>query len=403
MDLFSPPDLALRKSVDAALAETRRVSDWPKELRQEWNRHRESTAATELAFQLKLGLAVIAVSSLLDFLVMPDVAIIVLAIRAAFALPLTYIALWLLRRGKVAPAKLAVMATLSFFAATAISISSFGSSDVIARYSMATVVLLAMALQALPFTMTEKVRFALVYSLATFIAGLLPHALPAELMLQHMVFLSVSAVGAVMLARRVWMLEARDFLRSLKHGFVRLDLEQSNSLLRELSESDPLTGLANRRTIERVYAEMADRAGDGKIAVMMIDLDHFKRFNDQFGHQAGDQCLVQVCREIEYCLLRHGGHAARFGGEEFVAILIERGPRTGMVVAEELRRKIAALDIIAGPHMRSAITASIGVCAASGSHSMGHLIARADEALYRAKQRGRNRVELAYSAMEELD
>jgi diguanylate cyclase (GGDEF)-like protein len=164
------------------------------------------------------------------------------------------------------------------------------------------------------------------------------------------------------------------------------------ALAERLAATDVLTGLPNRRhadeALERLLAS-ARRKGRS-VTVMLFDLDHFKAINDRFGHAAGDDALratAQATRE----LLRGGDYVARFGGEEFLALLPETGRADASVVAESLRSRIQALDV---PALEGGMTASFGV-AVYPDHGIGadELIKAADVALYRAKQAGRNRVE----------
>ncbi|QKG70670.1 GGDEF domain-containing protein [Erythrobacter mangrovi] len=397
-----PTESGLPQMVEAALAAPGRLRDWPSPLKAAWEAERSPRVRRELAFQFKLGSAVTVGTVLIDLLAVPQMALTALILRIVTIIPLNILGLVLLRRDRIQPAKAIAALTLAIFGASAIWLSTYGSSDVIARIGMATMLLLVLSLHVLPFTVAEKLRYALLFSLATWAAGLVPNALPPKLLLQHMVLTLLAGGGAMVLAQRFWQFEARDFLRSLQDRVVRKELEQRNGLLRELSESDPLTGLANRRNFERVFEEVRAAADDGVTALMMIDLDHFKDFNDRHGHQAGDRCLVEVARVLERCLVRHGGHVARFGGEEFIAVFRESDACDGAMLAERLREAVSALAIPTGPGHWSRITASIGVARSSRGQGLSELIARADEALYRAKLRGRDRVELAYSGVEEL-
>lgn len=172
-------------------------------------------------------------------------------------------------------------------------------------------------------------------------------------------------------------------------------LTHSNDELRVLSEVDKLTGLANRRAIDLRLPEIAERsqAESEIIGVMMIDVDHFKIFNDRFGHQAGDRCLTQVARATADQIRRHGDLVGRFGGEEFLAVLPGAGLDATTRVAERIRaaveHRVDPVDAASGP-----VTVSIG-CAAGvigPDRTIEDLLHAADEALYDAKRSGRNRI-----------
>lgn len=187
-------------------------------------------------------------------------------------------------------------------------------------------------------------------------------------------------------------------------GWDKERLQRQNfleaGLINELVERDSLTQIKNRRAydrhLERIWQQaIRDRRS---VAVMMIDVDHFKLYNDGYGHQAGDEVLRKVARVIEGFARRPLDLAARYGGEEFSMILYDINSEAVFKLAEQLRQAIAALNI---PHRSSStgptLTASIGLAlvAPITGRSPGALVQMADEALYVAKQAGRNRVQLS--------
>ncbi|HEX7821837.1 MAG TPA: diguanylate cyclase [Sphingobium sp.] len=168
--------------------------------------------------------------------------------------------------------------------------------------------------------------------------------------------------------------------------------------LREMAMVDPLTGLANRRHLEEVFAIQvaeAERLGQ-PVSCLMIDVDHFKRFNDGFGHEAGDAVLREVGHLLK-TMVREDGKAFRYGGEEF--LLLVPGCDPGRIVdrAEGIRARIEALRIEHAGRELDRITISIGVASVPGHCTADRLIRTADAALYRAKATGRNRVVMATS------
>ena len=169
-------------------------------------------------------------------------------------------------------------------------------------------------------------------------------------------------------------------------------LEAANRQLEILSVTDPLTELANRRRFDAALAtECARAARSGQpVALLMLDVDHFKNFNDQYGHQAGDGCLRQVAAVLRACARRAGDLPARYGGEEFAVIAAGTDAAAASALAEKMRRHIEALEIAHRDAPAGVVTISIGV--ATGGGSPDELLRAADRALYRAKQTGRNRV-----------
>lgn len=166
--------------------------------------------------------------------------------------------------------------------------------------------------------------------------------------------------------------------------------------LERLASSDGLTGLANRRVFdETLEAEWrrAQRAGYA-ISVLMIDVDHFKRYNDAFGHQHGDQCLRRVASVLAESMSRAGDTVARYGGEEFVVILPATQKPGALEVAERIRAAVEALQMTHAGEEDEVVTVSIGVATSNAMiDSPITLVASADDALYCAKEAGRNRVE----------
>ena len=168
-----------------------------------------------------------------------------------------------------------------------------------------------------------------------------------------------------------------------------------NARLEVLARTDPLTQLLNRRVLVERLAQEVERARryDGKITMLMIDLDHFKRVNDQYGHLVGDDVLRDVAALLKNAV-RAVDVVARYGGEEFVIVLPETPAPGALAFAERLRERIEATDFSAHPHGTFHLTTSIGMATFPGprTDSGDDLLARADEALYRAKADGRNRV-----------
>jgi len=167
----------------------------------------------------------------------------------------------------------------------------------------------------------------------------------------------------------------------------------------EIAGSDPLTGLRTRRVLDNRIEEEWRRArrSSTQLSVLFVDIDHFKSFNDRFGHAAGDHAIAAVSAAIQASLKRPADLAARYGGEEFVILLPDTREVGAFTVAEELRQRVAQLAIAHPGNDHSFVTVSIG-CATTvpeSTHDASHLMSRADNALYRAKMNGRNRIEVS--------
>lgn len=177
---------------------------------------------------------------------------------------------------------------------------------------------------------------------------------------------------------------------SLEESLART--QQQKDRLQQAASTDSLTGLANHDTIisELEFALDKARKNHGTVAVVMADLDHFKRVNDTYGHLAGDKVLIEVAHRMRSALRGHD-HVGRYGGEEFLMILYNATPESMQAVAERVRQRITA-NPIKSPDINLDITMSIGATLARPGEKADEAIARADAALYRAKDSGRNRV-----------
>lgn len=175
------------------------------------------------------------------------------------------------------------------------------------------------------------------------------------------------------------------------------ELQAANQQLEIASNTDGLTGLSNRHKFDQVWAQEWQRAvRQGlPLAVVMIDVDHFKTYNDHFGHPAGDECLRRLAAVLARSVRRAGELAARYGGEEFVVVLPGVDENGALQEAERIRTEVFQLGI---PHGGSSaapvVTVSLGVAARVPQRAEGlyQLLQEADDALYQAKNSGRNRV-----------
>jgi diguanylate cyclase (GGDEF)-like protein len=178
---------------------------------------------------------------------------------------------------------------------------------------------------------------------------------------------------------------------------MHLNARRSQQMLNNIARVDSLTSICNRREFDiRLMSEWGRGARTGQsLALLMIDVDKFKEYNDQHGHLRGDDCLIAVAQILDDCMQRAGDFIARYGGEEFVALLPESDIEGAFNVAEECLAAIRAAKL---PHVTSNVspyvTVSIGVAAMLPIYERSNtmLIEQADIALYQAKQNGRNRI-----------
>ena len=172
------------------------------------------------------------------------------------------------------------------------------------------------------------------------------------------------------------------------------ELAAANRGLEAVSRMDGLTGIANRRYFDAYLPAELARSARAPLSFILADIDHFKDYNDHYGHQAGDACLKKVAGALRAAARRPADLAARYGGEEFAVVLPETPLAGAHEVAKNIAHRIAELNI---PHAasatHSAVTVSQGIATSEpgAAVSCEHLIERADKALYRAKEQGRNR------------
>ncbi len=179
--------------------------------------------------------------------------------------------------------------------------------------------------------------------------------------------------------------------RKFKNEFInQKTIEEKNKKLKEISDEDRLTGIYNRRKLEEILKENYNNSlrYNNKFSIILLDLDHFKNVNDNYGHQIGDKVLQEVSslllekiRKVDYC--------GRWGGEEFLIILPETDLASAVKLAKRLRSEIGNYEFTKVQN----ITSSFGVSTYSSNKDIKEIINAADEALYKAKDNGRNRVE----------
>ncbi|MBF0273784.1 MAG: PleD family two-component system response regulator [Nitrospinae bacterium] len=179
---------------------------------------------------------------------------------------------------------------------------------------------------------------------------------------------------------------------------THLNLKHKSDILEKLTCVDGLTNIYNRRKLDEFLKQEWDRArrAQSVLSVILMDVDFFKNFNDNYGHSAGDDCLIRVAQVLDKTLVRNTDLVARYGGEEFIAVLPDTSIERAMELAEKIRVNVEELNI---PHLFSQVsdkvTLSLGVATTIPTSCSDHtdLVKNADSALYKAKETGRNRVE----------
>lgn len=246
------------------------------------------------------------------------------------------------------------------------------------------------------------VRLRFWYSLGVSLVNLLAFAtLIPHRSIEHGLILSsnfkVLLVAGLLVQVSSYLFEYRDrqrWLLAKQNDAHASELKEANRRLRDMSLRDGLTGLLNRRGFEEALsAAQQDTATQSSVlSLLVLDVDHFKRFNDFYGHPQGDRCLQQVSAILEAVARDHGGQAARIGGEEFAVVLPSSSTQQAQALASAIKTALGAAAI---EHQASEVarhvTVSIGMAQGPVSITGARLVAAADAALYEAKRSGRNR------------
>jgi diguanylate cyclase (GGDEF)-like protein len=235
---------------------------------------------------------------------------------------------------------------------------------------------------------------AVALTIAVYAAAALYFGLALPLVIRSCVLLLVVAAACGVVARTLERSAHARFLET--HAMA------------ELAQHDALTGVKNRRVFDEQLGELWQRAIEAEraIAVLMLDVDHFKAYNDRYGHQAGDRALRHVAQVVQAFVTEPGDLVARYGGEEFAVLLYDVDPSGVESLAERMRKAVVALALEHRDSRVGVVTISVGAAVVEPSvdRRARGAVQLADEALYQAKTRGRNRVEVlaadAHKALE---
>lgn len=324
-----------------------------------------------------------------DMSMIPDVVWISAIVRAGIVPALSIVLMtlvyfwrspWMRDVGQAAMAILCVAGILYLMLMSAAPLRSYQ------HYGVSLVLLYTMVLQQVTF---RCLTLVVGVSVALYIAALsMVPEIPGPVRLSA-VLVMVGIGGSVLVSG--YMLEHKSRMFYL----LRLQDSLRNKALDATAKTDPLTGLGNRRRLDEKFDELWSRPGADRrsAALIMLDIDYFKRFNDRYGHPAGDACIVEVAR-CGLAALRPTDLGIRFGGEELVFLLDGCDLSAALVVAERIRGSIEAAQIAHEDGPAGVVTVSLGVASVLPSEAVtpSELIAAADAALYLAKQTGRNRV-----------
>ncbi len=338
-----------------------------------------------------------------DYLMVPDAFELAVKLRVGIFTPTALLLLYLFWRSpfftqSVAPLTVELVCMTAGLAAAVCL--AFILSSTVSPYAHLYHVGVLVVIMYGNVVMRLRFWYAVVYSLALtaiHVAGvfMLP-GFPERMIVPIMSLVTSTAAFTLTACYVLERDERRRYLMTERERGLIYELSDAQERLRESSRVDDLTTLYNRRHFQEQAQQMWQRAQFDRsaMAILMMDVDHFKKFNDRYGHPAGDACLKRVASVIRAAITRHSGLVARYGGEEFIAALPGLNSDQLNALAREIGQAVEDLNIEhAASPTASVVTASIGVvsCVATPKWTFEKLLNAADEALYHAKHEGRNR------------
>ena len=326
---------------------------------------------------------------IVDFLLLPQTFLIALVAHLLVVTPAILLAGWLVRREPGLILRESLTATIPLAMVAQIlcvyALNSGPSADQY-QFLVLPVLIYACVNQRLDFRFAAATTALIV---AAYLAVLLPHANTVATQLVGLTIMPCVAYLGIAASYRMEWDTRYAFLRRLQDRLKREEAELA-------ARHDPLTGLANRYALERRIESLQTglHGSDLSVAALMIDVDHFKAFNDHHGHPEGDACLQRIAGALYARLRNDSDLAVRVGGEEFLVLLHGAGLADAVRIGERIRRAVEGFGIRhAERHDHGVVTVSIGAMAGSlARFRVDQLIDGADSALYAAKDAGRNRV-----------
>jgi diguanylate cyclase (GGDEF)-like protein len=360
---------------------------------------RETQAARDRRLVARGLLAVVLYDLFLfaDAVMTPDVIAEAAIVRLGIFTPLALLFLWLTRRGLPPALRDALQTTVALAAAAGFTYIFTASDHPHAAYYHGGIVLV---LAVINLVVQLRYRHALglttgvvaFYAVLPFAEGRLPAPIDGANLMLVATTASVTLFGNYRLEAE----QRLTFLLTLRERVRSAELQSDKRRLGKLAILDTLTALANRRGFNMHLRRLVRRPRAGEVSVLIVDIDHFKQYNDCYGHQQGDVCLRRVAAALARVPTRAGDLVARFGGEEFAVILPGTDRLAAGAMAERMRQAVTALAIAhetspVAPHVTISVGVATGDQLQAGSAG-GGLLAAADDALYRAKKGGRNQV-----------
>lgn len=349
------------------------------------------------------GLIVLAIYDLFlinDYLIRPETLSSAVFLRLAVMTPLGLLILWCVYRGQRPAVREALMASaipIAMCISSIIFLVSTSPNSIYDPFSFSLIILAGTVVFSLRFMHSVVSTVTSLAIMALFLWH--DDKLAPEIKGYALMVVGATGVFTLLANYRLETSTRRSYLLLLRETLRASAAMEDNHALTRISYTDPLTKLANRRQFDETFDglwSMAATTG-AQLGLLVIDIDHFKAYNDRYGHPQGDECICRVADTMQRQIRVGLDLAVRLGGEEFVILMPVTTPGAALTAAERVRSAVEELAIPHESAPQSVVTVSVGIAVmrpADGG-STACLMAAADEALYLAKRNGRNRAELA--------
>ena len=403
-DAAAEGDEALLGEVDAALASTDYGAKFSSLIE---NRYKSSTAKPRARLYARLsvtGLIIYNIFLFIDAAIVPDVMWLAIPLQLCVVTPITIASMVLTGRDGVDP-ELPSFFCITLMCAGTIALFMMSRSPHVNLFACLFGLFLISGNVALALSFATSLAFSVLCVTGVSTAIMLHPMLDTGDRVFSLAMLVATANYSLAGSYRVESGLRSAYLFALRESLRARLLAASNQKLQSLVAIDGLTGIGNRRHLdETIELLWQSTARNRSIAFLIIDIDHFKRFNDDHGHQTGDECLRRVAHALADAVAIPTATVARYGGEEFAVVVPGLAISRATALAERLRRTIEELEIQLEGGERLAVTISVGCSVATPSTWIdpADLIEHADAALYDAKRAGRNRVAIAGEVVHKM-
>ncbi len=400
--MAEPLETIALTTVEAELARraSKRLS-FPAALEARYEVDTKAARAWNIRLTVPLGLIAYIAFGLTDSAILPDLGWIPTMFRLGAITPVGLFAMWMCAWASAGFREAFISYAITCTALFPIAFIAVSNAP-LAPYTMLVVLLVSMFGN---ITMRLRFPWACFFTIATVLGVAVMLASRRDLQVGLAMHFCIAIVTGVIFGLvanyQLERAERRAYLQTLREMLRSDQLSADKAAYSALSLVDQLTGVANRRAFDVRLAALwqAKQAGASDFALLMIDVDHFKRFNDLHGHQAGDACLARVARTIRETIVRPQDLGARYGGEEFAVLIADCTLADAIDVAERIRTSVLEAAIAHGAleAVEAVITVSVGVAMSDGLEEASDVLRTADRNLYTAKRSGRDRVEPAMS------